>query len=253
VRTFGPRFLVEALFLLVVASITVIAGVPWKAIPLVMLLAYLLVVVFEIAASREGAFPGQDLFRGRAVEPPVVEPVPPMPEPQHVHVIPRETEPTAQPVLARRLEPEPEPELEPPPAPEPIPPVLEPLLAEPTPEPERPAFEPEPKPEPEPVPVPQLEVVPPPPAPEPEPEPEPVVVERERVVQLPVTSGPREWNLWELERLVRAHSGDDVLLDEERSFLLVYLRDFATPEGTLPVDFDGLVRESFGEFIAASR
>ena len=41
--------------------------------------------------------------------------------------------------------------------------------------------------------------------------------------------------------------------DDERSFLLVYLRDFATAEGTLPVDFDGLVRESFGELLGAGR
>jgi hypothetical protein len=41
--------------------------------------------------------------------------------------------------------------------------------------------------------------------------------------------------------------------DEERAVLLVYLRDFATPEGTLPVDFDGLVRESFSELLTAGR
>ena len=46
----------------------------------------------------------------------------------------------------------------------------------------------------------------------------------------------------------RARRGD-VERDEERSFLLVYLRDFASPEGTLPVDFDLLVRESFAELL----
>ena len=33
--------------------------------------------------------------------------------------------------------------------------------------------------------------------------------------------------------------------------LLVYLRDFASPEGVLPTDFDALVRESFGDLLAA--
>jgi hypothetical protein len=62
---------------------------------------------------------------------------------------------------------------------------------------------------------------------------------------------PQEWNVWELERLARARSGDDPLRDEEWSYLLVYLRDFASPDGLLPVDFDPLVRESFGELVAA--
>ena len=71
------------------------------------------------------------------------------------------------------------------------------------------------------------------------------------MVALPLSSAPREWNLWELERLVREHAGEDVAGDEERSYLLVYLREYATPEGTLPVDFDALVRESFGTLLAA--
>jgi hypothetical protein len=68
-----------------------------------------------------------------------------------------------------------------------------------------------------------------------------------------VSQTPREWNVWELDRLVRASSGADVVRDEERSYLLVYLREFATPEGTLPIDFDELVRESFGTLLAARR
>jgi hypothetical protein len=39
--------------------------------------------------------------------------------------------------------------------------------------------------------------------------------------------------------------------NEELSYLLHYLREFASPDGVLPVDFDGLVRESFGEIVAA--
>jgi hypothetical protein len=69
-----------------------------------------------------------------------------------------------------------------------------------------------------------------------------------QVVQLPRT-GPQEWNLWELERLTRERTGDDPVRDEEREYLLVYLREFASPDGLLPVDFDGLVRESFGDLL----
>ena len=63
---------------------------------------------------------------------------------------------------------------------------------------------------------------------------------------------PRAWNLWELERLVRASSSGDPLRDEERGYLLVYLREFAAADGVLPVDFDSLVRESFGELVGGS-
>ncbi len=69
---------------------------------------------------------------------------------------------------------------------------------------------------------------------------------------LPLSSEPRAWNVWELERLVRDTSGEDSARDEERSFLLVYLRDFASPDGLLPTDFDSLVRESFGDLLAGS-
>jgi hypothetical protein len=64
--------------------------------------------------------------------------------------------------------------------------------------------------------------------------------------------GPREWNLWELERVARDRAGDDVARDEERTFLLMYLREFANSEGVLPEDFDGIVRESFGDVLDAA-
>ena len=60
---------------------------------------------------------------------------------------------------------------------------------------------------------------------------------------------PREWNLWELESLTRAGGGGDPAVDEERNYLLMYLREFANADGALPVDFDGLVRDSFGDLI----
>jgi hypothetical protein len=95
-------------------------------------------------------------------------------------------------------------------------------------------------------PVPDLEPEPEPEPPEPEPAPAATTV-----VQIGVSSTPRHWNLWDLERLSREASGDDAIRDEERTFLLMYLREFAGPDGELPVDFDGLVRESFGELVGA--
>jgi hypothetical protein len=71
------------------------------------------------------------------------------------------------------------------------------------------------------------------------------------VIPIGVSADPRTWNLWELERLTRDASGTDVALDEERTFLLLYLREFADPDGLLPIDFDGLVRDSFGELVGA--
>jgi len=134
------------------------------------------------------------------------------------------------------------------PEPEPAPEPPEPEAAGPETEPE-----PEPEPESEPVaraeparalvPVPDLD-----PEPEPQAEPEP---EPRTVVPIGVGAAPRQWNLWDLERLVRDASGGDAVRDEERGFLLMYLRDFAGPDGDLPVDFDPLVRESFGELVGA--
>ena len=56
---------------------------------------------------------------------------------------------------------------------------------------------------------------------------------------------PRNWNVWEIESALR-ESGD---ANEEREFLLLYLRDYAGPDGVLPLEFDDLVRESFGELL----
>ena len=107
--------------------------------------------------------------------------------------------------------------------------------------------EPEPKPEPETRPEPPRIVAVPPPPPEPEVEPEP---EPARVVAfIPANDGPKEWNLWELERAARDHATDDVVRNEERSYLLMYLREFAGPDGILPTDFDGLVRDAFGDVL----
>ncbi len=55
--------------------------------------------------------------------------------------------------------------------------------------------------------------------------------------------------LRELERLARERAGEDPVRDEEWGFLFMHLREFAGPDGTLPVDFDGLVRDAFGDLI----
>jgi hypothetical protein len=62
---------------------------------------------------------------------------------------------------------------------------------------------------------------------------------------------PQEWNLWELERLVSDSAGADPVRAEELGYMLHYLREFASADGLLSVDFDALVRESFGELVAA--
>jgi hypothetical protein len=60
-----------------------------------------------------------------------------------------------------------------------------------------------------------------------------------------VPQQPRQWNVWELERLATLAEGEDRAKDEERAVLVQSLRQFADASGELPVDFDSLVRESF--------
>ncbi len=141
------------------------------------------------------------------------------------------------------------------PEPEPLPPVVEPVA-----EPERvPVVEPVPVPPPEPPvqqPRPALRPVPTPPPPPPPVEPEvpqpvrpaaaaPDVID----MRTRVTAQPRRWNLWDLERRARDEAQRDPVRYEEWSYLFVHLRQFATPDGSLPTEFDGLVRESFGELL----
>ncbi|HVH51773.1 MAG TPA: hypothetical protein VM690_06480 [Gaiellaceae bacterium] len=83
--------------------------------------------------------------------------------------------------------------------------------------------------------VPSAEPVPSP-KPEPAPEPEPPVR---------VFPAARQWSLWDLERMAREQAGRNTAMDEERTFLLMYMRDFADADGLLPPSFDALVRESF--------
>jgi len=86
--------------------------------------------------------------------------------------------------------------------------------------------------------------MPPPEAPGPAPAPAP---RETQVVELPQRSyTPRQWNVWDLERLARADSKEHPERRDEWAFLFVHLRQFANADGVLPTEFDSLVRESFG-------
>jgi hypothetical protein len=56
----------------------------------------------------------------------------------------------------------------------------------------------------------------------------------------------RSWNVWRLERVLQDNDPDNA----ELVFLLVYLRDYAGPDGMLPQRLDSLVRVSFGDLLA---
>ena len=57
-----------------------------------------------------------------------------------------------------------------------------------------------------------------------------------------------QWNVWSLERVAREQAADN----EELSFLVIHLRDYASPEGLLPIELDGLVRQSFGSLLEST-
>jgi hypothetical protein len=275
-RVFGPRTAVEAAFLVAVPVVAAALGAGMWTIIAASAVAYLLIFVLEATLWREGARePGGSRIRipSRTALVKSTEPTQ-LPEPESVLVVSGSVESAAatpEPVVSAEsaIAPEPVPAevaapsftavttehvrvLRPKPAPEPVrEPVLEHVFEpvaehvleavpdpEPEPVPERPQLTavPEPEPEPEPVPAPV--------APEPAPEPS-------TVVPIGVGAGPRQWSLWDLERLTREHAGGDVAQDEERQFLLMYLREFADSAGLLPLDFDGLVRDSFGELVGA--
>jgi hypothetical protein len=230
----GLRFAAEAAFIVVVAALTIVAGFTWQAILLTMLLAWVLIALVEWATSRRrpsAIEPTPDALEPALAAPPP-EPSPPprerpkvrfrRPAPVAPLQPPRVAEEVELPQHVRVLTPEP-PVVEP----EPVA-VRPPLVSVPTPEP------PDPHPE--------------PPVPEPVPPPEPSVVSLASF-----DTRPREWNLWELERAVRETAGADPQRDEERNYILMYLREFATSNGVLPVDFDSLVRESFGDLLAAAQ
>jgi hypothetical protein len=274
-RVFGPRTVVEAAFLVAVPIVTAaISSGSWQTIVAASAVGYLIIVLVEATLGRRTASPGRARIRiparsalvkrtraeasaepGATAALPVVEEsglvdvavVPVVEAPSEPAPAPAGPEPVA--VL-----PEPEPEPEPKPAPEPVAAAPEPSFTAKTPSEHVRVLRAEPDLEPEPVAErPQLTAVP-----EPEPEPELVAVEPpapapapSTVVPIGIGAGPRQWSLWDLERLTREHSGHDVAQDEERQFLLMYLREFADSAGLLPLDFDGLVRDSFGELVGA--
>jgi hypothetical protein len=61
----------------------------------------------------------------------------------------------------------------------------------------------------------------------------------------------RRWNVFELQNRARAIAGKDAARDEEISFLLLYLREFADIGGDLSEEFDTFVRESFPDLLPA--
>ena len=232
-RVFGPRFLVGVALIVAAAVAGVLAGLSTVWVIVVIWVAWLLVTIAEWSLARNAA--GRSAARAgvsgsEPLTPPQdpAEPPEPAPEP--------EVEPDAEPEPASGSEPQtlgpattPEPESE------------RELAVEPEAADAR--LEPVPAPEPEPEPEPEQE-------PEPEPELPPAAVV---LARSPGPDGPREWNLWDLERIARDGAGADVARDEERSFLLMYLRQFAGPDGLLPSDFDALVRDSFGDLLGAGR
>jgi len=210
----GSRFIVEAGFIIAVAVIAGIEHLSTWWIIAVVAGAWLIVAAVEIAVWARNVAAQQPQAND---EPADLEPAPTPDDASRppVVVLPQSS------VETREAEPSSEPE------PEPEPERIR--------EPERPRI----------VAVPALL-----PEPEPEPVPEAEPEEPDRVVTfLPANDSPREWNLWELERAARDHGGNDVARNEERSYLLMYLREFAGPDGTLPADFDALVRESFGDVL----
>jgi hypothetical protein len=191
-----------------------------------------------------------DAEEGVTVLPPVEEPVAEPPEPVPAEVA-RASAP--EPIVEEpTIEPEPEPVVEvpapvvvapvpEPPAPEPEPVATPPPAPEPSPPPQRPPLRPVPPPPPEPAPPPPLQ-----PAAEPV---RPAASSDVVDLRMRATIQPRRWNLWDLERRARDELPRDPIRYEEWSYLFVHLRQFATPDGSLPTEFDGLVRESFGELL----
>jgi hypothetical protein len=216
----------ETAFLILVALGLGLAEFDPIVIGVVMFVALGLVALLERASSKEAK-------RTAAAEP---APEPGAALPPQVEGI--ELEPVAVDVRPPESEPEPAPE------PEPEPTVSERsaraiLASGPPPLPPEPTKEEQPKPKParRRLSVERRPQPPPPPPPEPEPEPEPVV-----------QGPPREWNLWELERAAR--SAPDGERQEEWTALLIHLREFANTDGDLPIEFDSLVREAFGDVLA---
>jgi capsular polysaccharide biosynthesis protein len=116
---------------------------------------------------------------------------------------------------------------------------------------------------PPPAPVPQPASVPEPlPEPEPVPEPEPEAVQTIEPVPVdappPVPQRPAvvgdagDWNLHDLERLVREHAAEFPHRAEEWEIYLESVRAYAGPDGRLPASLDWLIWDTFGDLLERS-
>jgi hypothetical protein len=68
-----------------------------------------------------------------------------------------------------------------------------------------------------------------------------------------VTAEPGDWNLDELERLVREHAAEFPDRAEEWEVYLASMRGYAGPDGRLPATLDWLVWDTFGEVLERGR
>lgn len=214
----GPRFLLWVVVLIGVAAAAGFAHFAWWLIAVLEFAAWALVAVVERSLSQ----PGSGGSGAAPVPPP---PLPELEELSYVRVL-QPTDATARP------EPTPEPVPEPTPMPEP-PVVLEPVAA-PAPAVVAVASLPEEKAERKTGLISRSFRSAPP-------RPEQSVSRSGRTFG----SQPRQWNIWSLERVAREQAGNN----DELGFLVTYLRDYANPDGMLPMNFDSLVRESFGDLL----
>jgi hypothetical protein len=252
------RLAALAAFLALVAVGLWLLDVAWWVIPPVMIVALLVAWTIEWFAWRQGRPPSLAVSLpeqpGPAPPPVAPEPAPPPPH-AFQPPVPMDTAPAAEAPAPPEPEPRPVAEAAPPePEPEPEPKAEAPPepVAAPPPEP---PFEPEQPPKPvrrsrrvrlRPVPAPRRE-----PGPEPAPTPSPAV-ESSVVAFVPRTFEPRQWNLWDLERIAREQRTSYPERREEWSYLFLNLRQFADADGSLPAEFDGLVRESFAGLLEPS-
>jgi outer membrane biosynthesis protein TonB len=216
------RFIALAAFLITVALALWLAELRPLFVGIVMAVALLAAWLVEWLAWRGERAP----VPGVPATPPAVPAPPESPAPEAPAPKPRWQPEEAAPVAS-------EPPQLAPVEPQPPPPPREPL---------RPMPSPPPEPAPPPTPAPPPAAVAPPEA-------------GAAVVPLPwrLSVHAQEWNLWDLERVAREDTRRDPERRAEFSALFLHLRQFATADGTLPPEFDPLVRESFGGLLERAR
>jgi hypothetical protein len=220
---FGPRFGAESALIIAAAVFAYLLQVPWPGVAAIVFGAWFVVAVFEVLAARAAPqeAPGADEAGPEIAQEPVRPLSLPVLQPPATAVA-AETDVPALPEVPAPPAALPPSGPAPPPAVAPPPPTPPPMVVPPGP--------------PVAAPTPPDAASTPPAAP-------PAVP----------STGDGGWNLWVLERAAREQAGRDPVRDEERSFLLMYLREFADAEGNLPDEFDGLVRDSFGDLVGSGR